>query len=271
MRHWMEDLGWLQGSIVKHEDAAQLLELAGKVELINDPDIILIVASGSCDIANSSDPIVEFSIARYIGHLDGNFSYNKNPRRLQCNLESANSFQLHIDLKAFEKIGILKDSIPNGIMPNSEIKFNKNELNFYVDWLAARYKRPAFPTEFDRRIDAAWDKSKRKKAVSKVSEKLIGIYAKVYPDKEINESENYAVDLLALTVSDLTLVERKAIEILVNQYKAALRDANMDVGIEKIVTEFQVSVGTLKEYKRFNLDELSYKNDDPLPPEINML
>lgn len=77
--------------------------------------------------------------------------------------------------------------------------------------------------------------------------------------------------MLALTVSDLTLVERKAIEILVNQYKAALRDANMDVGIEKIVTEFQVSVGTLKEYKRFNLDELSYKNDDPLPPEINML
>ena len=47
MRHWMENAGWLQGSIVKNENVAQLLKLANKPELINQPDIILIVASGS--------------------------------------------------------------------------------------------------------------------------------------------------------------------------------------------------------------------------------
>ena len=50
----------------------------------------------------------------------------------------------------------------------------------------------------------------------------------------------------------------------------ALVDAKMDVGIEKILTESKVSIATLKQYKRFNLDELSYRNDDPLPPEIKM-
>lgn len=266
----MENLGWLQGSVVKREDAVQILELAGKHELLSEPEVILVVASGSCDIANSSDPIVEFSIARYIDRLDGNFTYNKNPRRLQCNLESASSSQVHIELKAHEKIGIQKDDIPEGIMPNFEIKFTQKELDSYVDWLVARYRRPAFPTEFDRRIDAVWDKSKRKKLASKVSAKLMGIYAKVYPDREISESENYSVDLLAITVPNSNATEKAAIENFINQYKQALLDAGMDVGTNQIVTEYQVSVGTFKEYKRFNLDELSYKSDNPLPSEINL-
>lgn len=270
MRHWMESTGWLQGSIVKRENVAQLLRLVGKSDLIDDPDVVLIAASGSCDIANEADPVIEFSIARCIPEIKGNFSYNKNPRRLHCTLESASSSHLYLELKAHEKIGILKEQVPQGIEPDPELKFTQKELDFYVDWLAARYKRPAFPTEFDRRIDSAWDKSKRKKAASKVSNKLIGIYAKVFPDREITLSENYSVDLLALTVVDLSVEDRKAIEQLIGQYKQALLDAKMNVGPEKIVTEFKVSVGTLKEYKRFNLDELSYKSNDPLPPEIGM-
>ena len=133
-----------------------------------------------------------------------------------------------------------------------------------MDWLVARYKRPAFPTEFDKRVDEAWKKDKRKKAASKVSDKLIGIYAKVYPDTEIMESENYAVDLLALVIPNLTTEEQQEIQSLIDQYKTALLEAGMDVEPEKILTEFQVSVGSLKQYKRFNLDELSYKNDHPL-------
>lgn len=270
MRHWMEILGWLQGSIVKQEHVAQLLELAGKTELVTDDNIVLIVASGSCDVANASDLVIEFSIARYIDRVDGNFSYNKNPRSLHCCLEATSTSNLYIALEAYEKVSIVKDDILRGITPDTDIKFIQNELNFYVDWLAARYKRPAFPTEFDKRIDASWKKDKRRKAAAKVSEQLIGIYAKVYPDREITESENYAVDLLALVMPNLIPDDQRAIQVLVNQYKQALLDAKMDVGTELILDEFHVSVGRLKQYKRFNLDELSYKNDDPLPPEINM-
>nr|WP_298889935.1 hypothetical protein [uncultured Acinetobacter sp.] len=267
----MESLGWLQGSIVKRENVAQLLELAGKSNLVNDDRIMLIVASGSCDVANQADPIVEFSIARSIERIDGSFRYNKNPRRLHCNLESAVLSKVCLDLNAYEKIAISKELLPKGIGPNTEICFSQNELSFYVDWLAARYKRPAFPTEFDRRIDLAWKKEKRRKAVAKLSDKLIGIYVKVYPDSEITQSENYAVDLLGLIIPDLSEDDFKTIQIVIDQYKQALSDAKMDVGEVKILTEFQVSVGTLKQYKRFNLDELSYKNEDPLPPELNMI
>lgn len=270
MRHWMENLGWLQGSVVKKENIAQLLELAGKKELVIDDSIVLIVASGSCDVASLGDLVIEFSVARYIDRVDGNFNYNKNPRLLHCCLEVATASNLYIKLEAYEKIGISKNLILEGIAPDAEIIFLQNELIFYVDWLAARYKRPAFPTEFDRRIDVAWNKGKRRKAAAKVSDKLIGIYAKVYPDNEITDSENYSVDLLALIVPNLTQEELRPIQELIAQYKAALLAARMDVGLEKIVDEFKVSVGSLKQYKRFNLDELSYKNNDPLPPEIIM-
>lgn len=266
----MEESGWLQGCIVKPEDVAHLLDLAGKSELFSD-DVLLIVASGSCDVANSSDLVIEFSIARYVDKDPsfGNFCFNKNPRKLNCTLESLQGNK-YVTLIAFEKICIIKDDIPEGILPNLEIQFTQDELNFYIDWLASRYKRPAFPTEFDRRIDAAWKKDKRKKAVSKVSNNLIGIYAKVYPDKEISDGENYFVDLLALVVPNLEDEDLKAINSITDKYKEALIEAKMNVGETKTVTEFQVSVGTLKQYKRFNLDELSYKNDDPLPPEISM-
>lgn len=82
----MEESGWLQGCIVKPEDVAHLLNLAGKSELFAD-DVLLIVASGSCDVANSSDLVIEFSIARYVDKDPsfGNFCFNKNPRKLNCN------------------------------------------------------------------------------------------------------------------------------------------------------------------------------------------
>ena len=266
----MEESGWLQGCVVKPEDVAQLLDLAGKSELFAD-DVILIVASGSCDVANSADLVIEFSIARYIENDAnfGNYCFNKNPRKLNCTLESLLGNK-YVTLFAFEKINIIKDNIPLGILPNLEIQFTQEELNFYKDWLASRYKRPAFPTEFDRRIDAAWKKDKRKRAVSKVSNNLIGIYAKVYPDKEIADNDNYFVDLLALVVPNLDDKDLNAINSIAAKYKEALLEAKMNVGEIKTVTEFQVSVGTLKQYKRFNLDELSYKNNDPLPPEISM-
>lgn len=266
----MENAGWLQGSIVKNENVAQLLKLANKPELINQPDIILIVASGSCDIANNSDPILEFSIGRRIDKIDGNYSLNKNPRCLQCRAESAESVEINVELKAYEKIIIAKECIPHEIRPDNALQFTQYELNFYVEWLAGRYKRPAFPTEFDKRIDNAWNKSKRKKAAAKVSEKLIGIYAKVYPDSEISEDKNYMVDLLALTIGDLNDSDKAEIERFVDLYRSALLTAKMEVGEPIIASEFKVSVGKLRQYKRFNLDELSYKNDDPLPPEINL-
>lgn len=271
MRYWMEEHGWLQGSIVKQEDVVQLLSLTGDQGLVAAAaNIALIVASGSCDVANCSDPIIEFSIARYIDCIDGNYSSNKNPRKLNCSLESSMSTPFCVALDAWEKISILKDQITPGISPDAGIKLSQNELFYYVEWLAGRYKRPAFPTEFDKRIDREWNKGKRRKAASKISEKVLGIYAKIYPDAEIKEDEKYIVDLLVLVVQDISSDELKDVNEHIGKYKEVLEAANMNVGDPKVLSESQVSIATFKQYKRFNLDELSYKLNHPLPPELGM-
>lgn len=269
----MENLGWLQGSLVKQENILQLLTIFGDEKLIRDSsNIALIVASGSCDVANPSDPFVEFSIARYKDSVDGNYNFNKNPRQLHCNLESSMENSFCIELMAYEKISIAKTQIPEGISPETGIKFNKNELFFYVEWLSGRYNRPAFPTEFDRRIDKEWKKDKRKNEASKISENVMGIYAKVYPDAEIEEDQNYAVDLLAIVVPNLNKEseEYTKIEKFLRKYKEVLQKAKMDVGEVQILTELRISVATFKQYKRFNMDDLSFKKNHPLPSEYDM-
>ena len=269
----MEKLGWLQGSLVKQEDVLELLNIIGDKKLITEShNIALIVASGSCDVANLSDPVVEFSIARYIDMVNGNFNFNKNPRKLHCDLESSRVLNYSIELNAHEKVAILKDLIPQGILPDPSMKFSQNELSYYVEWLAARYKRPAFPSEFDSRIDIVWKKEKRRKAAAKVSEKLIGIYANVFPDAEIPSDKYYHVDLLAIVVPNLDPEgdDSKAIQKHMDQYKEILKKANMKVGDVRTLTEKDISVSRFKQYKRFNFDDLSYKSNHPLPPELTM-
>lgn len=269
----MESRGWLQGSLVKQENVLQLLNIIGDVGLISDtPNIVLIVASGSCDVANPSDPFVEFSVARYRDNVDGNYNFNKNPRRLHCNLESSMTNGFCIELLAYEKFSIAKSKIPEGISPDPGIRFSNDELFFYVEWLSGRYKRPAFPSEFDTRINNEWDRNKRKKTALQVSENVMGIYAKVYPDAEIEADKKYNVDLLAIVVPglDKESEDYAKIDKFLKKYKEVLEKAKMDVGPIQILPESKISLSTFKQYKRFNLDELSFKENHPLPPEYNM-
>lgn len=270
MRSWMEEKGWRQGSIIIGEDIKVFKDIGENV----NPDTILIVASQSCDIANNSEPHIEFSIGKEVDCLDGNFTYNKNPRRLHliCNTNLSNQPQnLNIELFAHEKICVDKTKFSTQFEPNKNYQLLDKELSIYVDWLAGRYKRPALPTKFDERFDNAWKKDKRRKSSGKLSEDLIGIYIKIFPDEEIDEDQPYEVELLVLVTPE---ADHSRIKILMQQYVDAMKSANFILDSENpfhIRTEHQVSIGTLRQYKRFVLEDLSHKHDNhPLPCEIHL-
>lgn len=263
----MEKNGWLQGRIVFGEDLKVFRELNPNIQ----EDDILIVASQSCDVANFSEPLIELSIGKIMSKVDGNFTHNKNPRKLHISVERNCAIhgpdQIHIELLAHQKISIPKDSLPNNIEPHPDLVFTNHNLSMYVDWLAGRYKRPALPTLFDKRFDEAWKKKRRLKSSEAVSEHLIGIYVKIFPEEEL-ETDPYTVDLLALVTPDLSTEENTKIENLLKEYVDAMQRAGFTINQENpyvIRTEAKVSIATIKQYKRFNLDELSHKNDHPLP------
>ena len=47
-------------------------------------------------------------------------------------------------------------------------------------------------------------------------------------------------------------------------------EARMDVAGPVIKKETQITIADWKRYKRFILDDLSYKNNHPLPPEVEI-
>lgn len=271
LRSWMEAAGWRQGRFVQQKDLPTLIGIYPNAGITED--IYLIVASQSCDIANAGEPIVEFSIAREIKSVDGNLTHNKHPRKLHIEAkvdENGTINSLALEILAHEKICLSKSKLPEDLTPEPYILLELNILQGYIAWLAGRYQRPALPTEFDRRFDAVWSKGKRKKFSETGSEHILGIYVEIDPDAELEQDKNYSVNLLIIIPEDISESQLKNVEKIANEYAKKMSDAGMDVFGPEIEKETRISIATWKRYKRFILDDLSYKNNHPLPPEVEI-
>lgn len=263
----LEKAGWRQGSIVKHENIQRLLNIAC---MPHEAGLMLVVASQSCDIANNnleSEPCIELSIARKIHSPKGELTHNKNPRTLHTHLTSLQDSVIsedHIELRAFEKYPVPKESFLE-ISPDSDKVFEDKQLKSYVGWLSARYSRPALPTAFNNRVSKADPKGKLRKQANIGNEQLSGIYVEIFPDQEIEENEKYRVNLLGLLPARFT-GDKSTAEATINAYAEMLKKAGMDVDYS-LRTEDEVSIATINRFKRFYLDDLSFRGGTPLPPE----
>lgn len=276
-RSWLETNGWLQGSLISSED---LLLLKEAFTHIPEEEIYLITASQSCDVCGEieKEQFIEFSVARVIEKPNGLYLYNKNPRRLHLTADQDDGSgvftEIHFELLAYDKIILDKSQIAviKEIEPCKKIIVSDHTINQYADWLAARYNRPALPTNFERRFDEAWKRDNRSKATGKLSESILGIYVDISPDSEIPDTESYEVDILVLITQevfdDTSLSQR--VEGLIDRYAEAMVTANFTVGDINIRTEAKVSLSFFRSYKRIILDNLSYKNDECLPIKLSL-
>ncbi len=265
----LEKAGWRQGSVVDSSDLEHLLELAG---MEPKPDLVLVLASQSCDIANNNiglDPYVELSIARKIEEPVGHFTHNKNPRTLHTHIMFRTGdgdvfVEENIELLAFEKAFIPKENLVD-LQPDPDRALEDRHQKSYVAWLAARYSRPAFPTAFNERVRAADPKGKLRDKSKKGNEQLAGIYVKIMPDAEVEGDETYNVNLLGLLPAGFDEDTSKA-ENAINAYADVLRNAGMGV-VSTVRKEDEVSIAGIKDFKRFYLDDLSFREGTPQPPE----
>lgn len=265
MQRILEDQGWRQGSFIKPETILKLIDDIESVFTISANDL-LVVASQSCDVASSQEEYIELSIVRLLpaGKFSKQYSHNRHPRVLHIEANSNNSDEKAIlELKAHEKIQIKKQLLEE-FKPDTLINFTEENLNQYVDWLAGRYKRPALPTKFDQLIATSDKKGKRKKIAKRANNCLTGIYVNIYPDRDTIDDEVYSVDLLGIAYDENSITSANE---MLNEYAEILINAGMDVSIPKIGTEFQIAVGTLRQYQRINFDYLSYEENNPLPPD----
>ena len=269
----LENAGWRQGAVVTTSDHQHL---CSELDIPFEEGLILLLASQSCDIANNnipSDPYIELSVARPIVNTNGNLTYNKNPRILHthitCRADNDDIFtEDSIELKAFEKLTIPKATFAT-LHPDSNRVLEDSQLTSYVAWLAARYSRPALPSVFNNRLCLADPKNRLRNRAKKGNEQLVGIYVELMPDEEIKEDEIYVVNLLGLLPAGFTGDTSNA-NTTINAYAKVLEEAGMNV-TSLVRKEDEITIAVIKRFKRFYFDDLSFREDTPLPPETKII
>lgn len=267
----LEELGWRQGSLLDDDFAKKL---SAKLKIPFDDETCIIVSSQSCDIANDKielDPVIELSIARIITQHNGNLTHNKNPRVLHTSIlkRTGNadiSDEIKLELKAYQKYQIPKEEL-QFVGPDQDRFFEESLLKSYVEWLAARYSRPALPTVFNNRVSIADKKGKLKDKAKKASGSLTGLYVSISPDAEVDEDESYSVELLGLLPANFN-GDLKSAQNAIDTYEKILLEAGMDVKAA-LQTEDKISIAVMRRFKRFYLDDLSFKGESTLPIEVD--
>lgn len=155
MTKWDRNTPWRQGHLLT-ADCVATFDLNGSDAR---ESVAVVVISHDCDLAQPSEtePMVEVIVGRFIdGQPNGNYTHNKNLRRLHIECSGGTSTRL-VEIEATCRHSIPKDVVDGqaGLTdhePCAAHRMTARERNVLQHWLAARYRRAAFPDEFDRRL-----------------------------------------------------------------------------------------------------------------------
>ncbi|MGM0540543.1 MAG: hypothetical protein ACQERT_15245 [Thermodesulfobacteriota bacterium] len=224
--------------------------------------------SHSCDLAHhdlSGEPNAEILVAEFVHAEDGNFTHGKHPRKLHLKMYGPGQ---NIQVLEFvpwrrvfvDRLALFKDE------PDHERYLLREDIQALTAWMAQRYQRAAFPDAFNNTIRSVGKKPNR--IYARLSPTVSGLYARIYPDRELERGEQYSLDLMAL-IPDQKHTElenvREEIEKLANMFSKSGLDTRAVVH-----TEGSISFSAVRKMRRFPLEYLSFRNTphDPLPPVI---
>jgi hypothetical protein len=152
--------GWRQGSVLPSS-------IVEKAKLSNrwppaiavGPDDWLIVVSHTCDVRNrnpNNEPDVELLVARPLvqGATKANEAHGRNSRRLQFKGKLDGR---ELELLAYAHERFATDRLLLAQAPPDE-KRRVDRLDILITWIAKRYRRQAFPDDFDQLARKAKDK-----------------------------------------------------------------------------------------------------------------
>jgi hypothetical protein len=137
------------------------------------------------------------------------------------------------------------------------------EGRLVAEWLAKRYIRSAFPTEFDRRWSGkskAW-----RKLLKGHSLWIQGVYLRLHRLRELPADEPYKCHLLLAAPPHMRrLVDwpetREAIELAFTGFWSLLRPAIECESVDVVTTDL-ITLDDIARYQRFDADWVSFEDD----------
>lgn len=222
------------------------------LNVVMSDESFCVVVTQDCDIVHvktEEEPYIEFIIGNIT--QDKSCKNGKNPRKLH--LENNGHF---FEFIVHNRFYVTKKSLDGFDFKNASFELTGDNKKILKKWLGNRYIRAAFPDEFNMRLS----KAKVSKITDKaVSTKVSHIFFEV-EDKELSKCEDYHLNVMVVT--DTTGDEKDKIEDAYFEVFDEIEGVKTNL---RVVTEDEVTLNDLHNYKRWNWDSISYSKNQSLP------
>ncbi|MBL0607097.1 hypothetical protein JD515_13145 [Aeromonas caviae] len=275
MTEWLRNSPWRQGHLLESAVAQEL-----RLVHPDGPDrTLVVVISQDCDIAQdpNAEPMIEIVIGRVIGDdvEKGNNTNAKNARKLYISFEQEGGL-VWGEFLATAKTVVDKLTL-NKFAPRQGIHLTLENMTILQTWLASRYRRSAFPDEFEARLKGAGLDKKISKIAKPHGELILGVLFDVDSGDDIKHNgpdDPYTLDIMILHRADpdFDMAEAAAIDVR-DKIKAAF-EARFKVGHQwhsielcscEEASESVASFQRVRQLKKWNLDSLSLGADPQQP------
>ena len=277
MAEWNRDTPWRQGHLLGRDAIAAF----GLIHTTEPEQTLVIVVSHDCDLSQAPErePDVEVLVGCSVANGHGNYTHAKAARRLH--VEFAGEVAFWAEFEATAKVAINKVKL-NAFAPRTDTQLHPDKLNTLQLWLASRYRRSAFPDEFDRRLKDETLAEKISKAVRPHGDLISGVFFDVdegHEVKRVGPNDTYTLDIYVLHPDEPDYITAAAAaEQAVKKIHAAFINRlfnptkswkHIELRACEVLSESGLTYQQFKKLKRWPLDHISLAADpqQPVPTE----
>lgn len=272
MGEWSRSNPWRQGSIIR-DKTFEALRLKG---LDGVSEHVAIVISHDCDIAAAIDrePVVEVIVGRFIEAVQGGFANAKQARRLHLYALQADGGKRSVEIFATAKDNVSKNLLAD-FGPSTDFHLSISEVGVLRRWLAARYRRHAFPDAFEDRFNKVKDRFL--KALKGSSNHIRAVLFDLDEEQVVdaaNLDDPYVLDIYLLYTSEPNSHESLRVA---NATKALLLDAfrktyasqgvwkSIELRLCDVISDQALTYAQYLMFKEWRTEEMSLSSDPPGP------
>lgn len=274
MAEWSRNTPWRQGHLLPAEAVASI----GLLHPESPAETLVIVATHDCDLTQLPDrePLIEVIVGRTVQKLEGNFTHAKNSRTLHLEFENNEPFLA--EFSSTEKRTIPKNVLVDYV-PKPNTMLSPTVKATFQMWLASRYRRSAFPDEFENRLKEAKLHEKISKTLKPLGNMITAVFFDVDEGREVVRTEPddiYGLDIILLyaTEPDFDAAAKaadSAKDAIIRAFKAKLQDPqsgswkNIELRYIDTISEEALSYQQAKVWKKWSLDYISLGADPQQP------
>lgn len=207
-----------------------------------------------------------------VAQKDGNCTHAKNARKLHIEFEGDAAFWG--EFEATGKVFISKQDL-NGFTPTTDSRLSAEGYAIFQMWLASRYRRSAFPDEFERRLTKETKLAEKiAKAVKPQGELIVGIFFDVDGGEEIcrdGPDDTYTLDITILHTADRDFeAAEKAAQDAASAIETAFKEKlfepskkwqHIELRSCEPLSESVLTYQIFKQLKRWRLEHISLAAD----------